>query len=68
MINQVLTCKRMEQFTEYLFDKPDQVPKAARPSTKQLRAKSTPAKPKPLSSSISIPTMSSQNVWTVSPC
>jgi len=29
MIHQVLTCKRMEQFTEYLFDDPRQVPKAA---------------------------------------
>ena len=29
MINQVLTYKRMGEFTEYLFDKKDQVTKAA---------------------------------------
>ena len=29
MINHVRTCKRMEQFTEYLFDDPHQVSKAA---------------------------------------
>ena len=29
MINQVLTYQRMEQFTKYLFDKQDQVTKAA---------------------------------------